>query len=116
MAKTVTQNAVEAIQDAMGQLRECTAHVEGMLKACRAGGVEEYDVKLASHLSWLAKNASQCLDAMRKQEAAERARWKAMGRGEELDLVKVWLDELDQQGRAEIREHLAGLAEGGLLS
>lgn len=97
---------MEAIRDAMEQLRRCTAAVGVMLEG-------EYDDKLASHLSWLTKNMSQCLDAIRKQEAAERARWKSMGVEEETGLVKVWLDEAPIGARAEIAEHLAGLGEGG---
>lgn len=95
----------------MKQLNRCTVAVQAMLDSPDA----EYDRELASHLSWLAKNAAACLDAMRKQESAERARWKSMGLEDELQLVKVWCDEAPQQARAEVAEHLAGLSEGGGL-
>lgn len=109
--KTVLENAVGSIEDAMKQLNRCTVAVQAMLDSPD----EEYNRDLASHLSWLAKNAAACLDAMRKQESAERARWKSMGLDDELQLVKVWLDEAPVNARAEVAEHVAGLAAGGGL-
>jgi len=109
--RTVAEGTTESIGDAIEQLRACTKRVKAMLESG-----EEYDSQLGSHLAWVAHKMAGCLDAMRKQEAAERARWKTQGLDEETALVKVWLDECPQQARAAIREHLAGLAEGGLLS
>lgn len=77
----------------------------------------EYDERLASHLSWLTKNMASCLDAMRKQEAAERARLKGMSRGEEVELVKVWLEESPIEVRQEIADYIGGMGNmGGLLA
>lgn len=107
--RSVVDGAVESIQDAMAQLQVCTRKVSAMLE----GG--EYDDRLASHLSWLTRNMTGNLDAMRKQESAERMRLKSMTRAEEVELVKVWLDELPEQERAEIRAHLDQLGNGGGL-
>jgi hypothetical protein len=113
----VVEATISSIRSAMEQLERCTEHVKAMLDGTEGKDGAEYDARLASHLSWLTRNMTGCLDAMRKQEAAERARWKSMGVAEEADLVRVWLDEAPEEQRAEIRAHLDELgAGGGLLS
>lgn len=103
---------MEAIRDSIEQLRVCTAAVKAKL-----AGMEEYDDRLASHLAWVTQKMASCLDSIRKQEAAERARWKTMGMDEETELFKVWLDECPAQSREEILAHLMALGRGaGLLS
>ena len=108
--RTVVDEAVESIRAAMVELQRCTARVQTML------GGPKYDERLASHLAWVTKQMSGNLDAMRKQEAAERKRWEGMTRAEEVEIVKSWLDELPEAERAELRAHLAVAVGGGLLS
>lgn len=93
----------------MEQLSRCTDKVQEMLNG------EEYDWKLASHLSWLTRHMAANLDAMRKQEAAERLRWKTMSRQEELELIKVWLEEASVEDRQEIGQYIEGMGQGGGL-
>lgn len=103
---------LEAIRSANETLRQCAERVQKKLR-----GSGEYDSTLASHLSWLTKNAASTLDAVRKMEAATWRSLEDMGREDEMGVVKAWCEELSAQERAELVAHLRDIdGENRMLS
>lgn len=113
--RSVVEEAVDSIRDAISQIRACTERVRSMLDgdACSKCKRGAYDDRLASHLSWLARNMSANLDAMRKQESAERKRWTGSP-ADELEVVKVWYEEAPEEQRAEMRSFVVVDSRGVL--
>jgi len=107
-AEDATDASVASIRDAVAALRGCAARARAMLKV-------KYDDRLASHLSWLTKNMVANLDALRKAEKEARNRAAEFTRDEEVELVKVWLEELDVRNRRELRSYIDEIDRGESL-
>jgi phosphopantetheinyl transferase (holo-ACP synthase) len=103
--ESLLPGALKALKTALDALHACIARVAKVTTDEDA----EYDKDMASHLSWMTKNAAQIMGEVRKAEVFETKRTE----GYTPTLVLAYLRDCDPADRRKVMSELEVMATGG---